>query len=257
MRVRVLLPLAVSLSLAALVAAAPQTRLQLPLALAALLWAPGDALLSLAYRGRALAPQERFALSCALGLALAPVLGLVVSLAWSLTALHVALAIAVEVGALTAAAFAWTPPATRDAPGLRAPSTPATFAIAGVALVVSGALFAWDARPPEAPAALAIADESGNVSGLPTVLAPGDAPTFQVDLSAGGAARSGPVDAQLVAPNGTSTPLMHEEAPLAAGRSLAFPLPLPPLSEGDHEIVVTWQGREVHLWLHVRGSVHA
>lgn len=251
-RGRLLVPTAVALALVALLVVAPSSPLRVPLALAAALWAPGDAMLGLRYRGRALNGVERFALACALGLATAPILGLVVSIVSSLTAMHLALGVLTEVLALTVAAFLRAPPPAIPAPPMPVPSTRATFAIAGAALAVSAGLFLWDMRPVETPASLAIADASGNVSALPATLSPGAAPTFDLTLSAGGAARNGTLLVTL--DNGT---LLRQAMPLEASRTRDVAIPLPPLATGDHELVARWAGREVHLWLHVREMAHA
>lgn len=249
-------PIALQLTLLILVVQGVGGVVRVAVALAALVWAPGHALLAALYppgRGRLLG-LERAGLALGLGLVLAPLTGLATSILWTLTATHVTVAMLALTSLLLL--VAWRRDAGEAQPpafAMGVPGTRATFALAGAALLVAGGLFAypmWRADP--APAALALTDAEGGVMSLATPFAPGARATLRVELVAGDAARAG----ELVATLDNAT-LLREPVALDAGETTTRALELPPLDAGRHELVVRWElpdPRETHAWLRVEAS---
>ncbi|HUR63034.1 MAG TPA: DUF1616 domain-containing protein [Candidatus Thermoplasmatota archaeon] len=252
--------------LLALVMAAPDAlALRAPVALAAIVWAPGHAGLAILHplRSPRLSGLERAALALAWGLLAAPVVGLAISVAWSLTALHVALVYLALTTALAglAARRAARPNAAaatpqEASPRLAAPGTRTTLALSGAALLVAAAIFAVPllAKAPQS-AALSLGDAAGAAAGLGRSVAAGTPLGLVLRLDAGGAARDGPLTATLTGHNGT-TVLLRQAVHLAPGGQAQLALAVPPLPQGSYRLEVRWdlpQPRTLHAWLDAGG----
>ncbi|MEA3204026.1 MAG: hypothetical protein QOI63_1706 [Thermoplasmata archaeon] len=248
------------LALLVMVWAAPASVLRVPLAIAAIVWAPGYAALAALHPlgSPTMAPLERTALALGLGLAAVPLVGLALSVAWSLTALHVALAYVALTAALGALAVARgrRAPSTLGIPSPvpAAPSTRATLAICAAALVVSAVLFAVPllTKAP-ASAALSLVDARGGLGNLTRDVRPGAPLAFLLQLDAGAAPQAGRLVAVLEGdgPGGASV-LLDQPARLAAGQHATVPLAVPGLAPGSYDLVVRWevpQPRTLHVWL--------
>lgn len=240
---------------------APSSSLRVPLALAAMVWAPGHAGLALLHplgRGT-LSGLERAGLACALGLVAAPVVGLGLSMAWSLTPMHVAVAALALTSALAVAATARARrPVPADATGMfpspapAAPSTRATVGISAAALLLAAAIFAFPLlSTPPATAALSLTDADGGLTGLDRDVAAGTAFDLRLEVDAGGAGQAGRLVATLQGPKGDAI-LLDQPMSLGPGQHATLALTVPALPEGSHALVVRWElpeARTLHLWL--------
>ncbi|HUR68508.1 MAG TPA: hypothetical protein VM370_04620 [Candidatus Thermoplasmatota archaeon] len=224
---------------------APSAPWRIPLALLGGIWAPGYALLAVAYpRGRLVA-LERHALAAAAGLCLLPVLTLVASETVRLTSARVA-----GVGlvlTLALAAIALRKPTTPTEPVVRGalPSTRVTVAMCALALLLAAVVEARSlSSATEEPASLAMTSDAGGP--LELQVAQGAPAAVLVSPRAGARAVT---DTLSVTWDGVA--LDARDVSLSPGEAASIVVPLPTDAVGAHALVATWAGRETHATFQV------
>lgn len=235
---------------------APGSLLRVGVALVAVLWAPGHLGLAIIYPlGTAhMSGLERAGLAVALGLLFAPIVGLALSLTWSLTTLHVAVAYAV-IAALLGGAVAIRAPQEAQRRPLAAPGTRVTVVLCVCAIAVAGSLwlFADNARAPDG-ASLSLVDAAQVRGPFPRQVAAGAELALNLQLEAGGSSREGRLVVRILGPGNTSdngSIILDEAIHLARGASQTIAVNVPPLAPGTSSLVVRWElpaPRTLHLW---------
>ncbi|MEA3191187.1 MAG: hypothetical protein QOD77_1769 [Thermoplasmata archaeon] len=213
-------------------------------------WAPGYALLDMAYpRGRCVG-LERHALAAGLGLLLLPVLALATSATlgfhrWSLV---LAIMVVVAVAAIVAAARKGRLGA-EPAGFAVAPSTRSTLALCGATFLLAGVVAWWPQPGAELPAALWLEGPDGQALVLPAVVAVNATVPVTVLLASGDAALEGTLR---LAWDGHGEATAIRLAP--HGRhAVAFVVPTdaPGLHAFDARLEAAGMAREVHFVLQV------
>lgn len=260
-------------ALAATIVLLPAAAWRIPLALLGGIWAPGYALLCLAYPRGALSQLERHALAACAGLCLLPLLTLLSSESVGLTQARVALVAAAFTGVAALGALLRTrrlskappspsgagvglpspasaPQSPASAPQAeplvrtRLPSTRATLALCLGALLVAAGVEATShvtARP--APPSLALTAAGGP---LDLDLEPGEQVAVIVEARAGASAAMG----ELVV-TWDGAPIANATMDLAARAAQTLEVPIPTDTRGDHALVVTWLGLQTHATFRV------
>lgn len=243
----------------------PDAMARIPIALLAVLWAPGHLGLSLIYPLGTphLSGLERASLACALGLLALPVMGLALSLAWSLTSLHVAIAYLFLTAVLGGVTAHRTPREPRRRPfALTPPGTRLTIVLCVCALTVAGTLWALpDTGRPSAGAALSLEAAAEVLGPFPREVQQGEGFVLNVQLEAGNAACEGRLVVHVEGPDGTNkeSVILDAAVQLASGEARAIAIAVPPLEAGTSLIVIRWElpdPRTLHLWFDA-GPTHA
>ena len=239
-----LLAVLCALVLALVDAFLPPFRGRMPVAVVGGVWAPGYALVALAWpRGR-LVGLERHALAVAAGFLALPLVGLLagetVGLSrapWLVLAVTGACAAAAWRGSGGAEAAARSP----------VPSTRVTLGVSGAALLASGLLLVPALAQDPVPASLAMGNADGGP--FPLRLRVGDDARVLVEARAGTEPAAGDL---VVRWNGQV--LLQERMALAAGAGARVTVPLPTDAPGVHAFTATWAGRETHAQVDVEGA---
>lgn len=231
--------LAASLALAATLFFVPDAPWRAPLAILAGVWAPGYAIVALAYRRGRLTALERHALAAGIGLVVLPLLGLAASalVGFRPTSLAgAALVVTLGVGAAAAMRAPIAPEPIARSP---APSRRATAAIAiGALLVATAVLLPTLVARPSVPHSLALTDAAG----MPLDLRHASGATIAIRIEA--TAGTEAISDTLRVTWGDAT-ILERQLTLEAGTSELIDL-APTLDARERVLNATWAGREVH-----------